>query len=848
MSTQKNIKNVIFPMSVLHIQLDTNTGPNGESRVELFKRTMIKMPKMDVAPIFDSEFPYFTKNVEYPKSIERADWKTKYEFFFNRRVFLDRLRKDIDRDESIFAKPIATEEEEAKEKEYNETVEKIEKENVMITLRCLFPIPEVFGKTLKNTYDHILKPNGNDRIFKDVNVLSSLNIFGFMYKFGIVKKEKQEYFINIGGKRYMVDNVIWENDFVNHPIYKKFLLAQRNVYEEVEVNEYNLRKKKNVVEEELRTLLAKNSEMQGADLTDEKPEEIQKKIDELERSSLELIRYKPKILNGYLKKASSNNTNTKESDQNIVIKKDDLKSIEQVINFKNSPIYLSVESYNNTFKYLIPKLNEIDAVFSYLDTIEKKSESIKKSIKNTWNTIININQSLQSIKPKDDGSKDDPVRNEQYKDLFQKVYMLVKHFENDKELESIINSEEYKEFKQTRENSETELKKLKAKLKEIQSKSNSPASNKSKLSEKKLSSSFKNQTNVTKTSLGNGPISSSNQQLLSSINAIEKLLKNLEDDKVTAMVRKAENIISIDDEINQGGNRIGQFFEKTEEALYKQLRDLAIKVKGANIVYEFANEKKPMSILNVNKQNENNSSTQTQVLKTTTEISSYIQNNFVTESKLNDDLVETVKSVYEPSRVTSNRNLYEVIRYFYFGETVIKAKAKAGDTEIEKKIEEYKQVINDIYDEYILETKPPDNKTYDKYLYVGTDDVNPNQPESDEKQRNAKEIYVRFDLVNADTFEKTSRAPCKLYDKELAEEFMYLIDPRNKNNRTLSRFRNLDFNSVIPDPVAAAVDPTNPNAEINQPNANDTQATEKRGGYTRRIRSANGFKTLRNYK
>ena len=77
MSLNNDTQKIIFPVSSLYIQLDTNTGPNGESNIQLFKRGMIKMPKMDTPLILTNEFPFFTKNVRYPKSIESESWSKK---------------------------------------------------------------------------------------------------------------------------------------------------------------------------------------------------------------------------------------------------------------------------------------------------------------------------------------------------------------------------------------------------------------------------------------------------------------------------------------------------------------------------------------------------------------------------------------------------------------------------------------------------------------------------------------------------------------------------------------------------------------------------------------------------
>lgn len=233
MTTTNNTQSNTFTVSTLYIQLDTNTGENGERNIQLFKRSMIKMPKMFKQPILTSEYPFFTKDVRYPKTIESADWKTKYEFFFNREIFRKKMIKITEKNKNDSKEGFKINNSPSLDELY-EWTQITEKHNIMVTLRALFPIPEAFGKILKQSFEDILKNKMNSRVIWDVNVQSATNIFGFMYKFGIIRKEHEEYFINIGGKRYEVNDVIWENDIVNHPVYNEFLLSYREPYKDVE--------------------------------------------------------------------------------------------------------------------------------------------------------------------------------------------------------------------------------------------------------------------------------------------------------------------------------------------------------------------------------------------------------------------------------------------------------------------------------------------------------------------------------------------------------------------------------------------------------------------------------------
>ena len=212
---------VKIPVSKINIQLNTNIS---ESAPILFNRGMIKLPKMDEAPNVNSELPYFTKFVRYPRSIQSQPWKTRIEFFFNREVFVKTLRNEL----SATGKSLLTSSASKSERE------SVEKRNIMIMLRSLFPIPEKYGIALKNSYDHLLRNKTNNRIVSDVSLTQALNVFGLMYRIGALTKEREEYFLTLNGKEYDVEDLVWENDIVNHPLYLKFLTLRRKVQDRLD--------------------------------------------------------------------------------------------------------------------------------------------------------------------------------------------------------------------------------------------------------------------------------------------------------------------------------------------------------------------------------------------------------------------------------------------------------------------------------------------------------------------------------------------------------------------------------------------------------------------------------------
>lgn len=217
-----------IPVLKMNIQLNTNVG----DKPELFRRSMLKLPKMDEDPNVNSDLPYFTKVVKYPSWIQSRSWKERMEFFFNREIFTKTLRDELTRTGKTTIRAS-----DAKNKY------KVEKHNVMIMLRSLFPIPEKYANALKSSYDHILMRDTNTRIVMDIDLKQALNVFGLMYRIGVIKKEREEYFLTVGGKEYDVEDVVWENDVVNHPLYFKFLVSRQKMYDSIENTKDDVAKK-----------------------------------------------------------------------------------------------------------------------------------------------------------------------------------------------------------------------------------------------------------------------------------------------------------------------------------------------------------------------------------------------------------------------------------------------------------------------------------------------------------------------------------------------------------------------------------------------------------------------------
>jgi len=718
MTDSDKFANAVFPVSALYIQLDTNTGPNGESNIQLFKRGMIKMPKMDTQPLLTSEYPFFTKHVRYPKTIERKDWKTKYEFFFNRVLFMDRLRKEIVRNPEIYKERL-TSKSKSESDELYEWMQETERHNVMVTLRALFPIPEAFSKTLKHSYDHILKNEINNRVIWDVNVRNAVNIFGFMYKFGIINKEKEEYFINIGGKRFEVDDVVWENDVINHPVYREFLKSQRETYEEVAKSSVEVEEKYDIF--------------------------LQKLTDELKTMATnEDLQQTVYNLDGRCDANNSCNDKTQYKFLKEEIKTANDAQLKKYTRDTTGNFNPKMEIQKFIHKYIFAAYYEKYKGEEYTDVLKFEEAKIKE--------LIAIHDAIPRAQP------------ENLNELWHSELTVIHELEH---LEHSENSNTVEEFEKSIETQiHTRLKSESV----FMLRNHILAKNEAILDTTNVYN-LKNDRRTT-------------------ILAVTEKLKRLS----TEAVEPAANlIISIKDDFENhrklhSNEGISVFMEKEYEILFERLLKVAVEIRASYIVLQFAKNNIPMNLTGKNPDG-------TDVSPIMQRINKYIGDFYGTEASINNKLSTNVNNVFEPVRKTSNRELYKVLKLFKLGDAVMKREYKMSDTDIE----EYRNVLDRIHNKYISISVQNDDNV-DAYLYTGVDEVKSAGKENEKEneiRRNVQEIYVRMDLVDADTFEKVNRASCKLLDKEMEQEFKYLADPRNKNNSSLSRFRDTN---ILPRP------------------------------------------------
>ena len=754
-------KNIIFPVSPLHIQLNTNLRTNTTTDVKdeskdltknesdkaiLFKRSMLKMPKMNISPVLTSEFPFFTRNVRYPESIQTLEWRKRYEFFFNKELFISKLKQEAIDNPRNFLKRVETEKDQ-------EWIIKTEKHNVMVTLRALFPIPEAFGKALDNSYDMLIKKT-NNRVIRDINIRSAMNIFGFMYKFGIANKEMEEYFVNIDGKRYMVDNIIWENDLLNHPIYRSFLKSQRETYEKVENSIFEVNDKFKIIIEKL------NSDLQN--MLDKDYIQTDFFLYSKATSPRDSPRFKQDMLDMIIGLKNS------DTDINKLIE-DDKGNI-----LPNIKYLIHKHYFKKTYKLAKEMVDD-----GYDGNEADKQRAL---------ALIEIYERMDSIIDKDVyGYEPFITETENINNIWTQEIDAVNVFDN---------LENY-----TPEKDEIYLKKIKDTL-ITDLKTDTIQILRENIIEK----------NKTGYSSYTSPRYSSSHSYPYSTNIERKATVGLVTDKLNKLSKEpretdeniviaANIIIAIKDDFDsylrtRRSEDINVFMDREYIILFERILRLAIEIKATRMVLNFATKNIPMNLSDKNPDG-------TDILPVNKSINNFIRDYFRDIATINDELIKSLNNIYEPTRKTSNEQLYKVLRLFKLGDIRMKMEYKSTNSELD----EYKKVFQTIYDKYISISNNSSDDTIIKYMYTGVDEVI-----EELTKRNVKQIYVYIDLVDADAFENTPNASCKLFDKELEQEFKYLADPRNKQNYILTRFRDYIFVS----------DETKPNKNKNEPAKNKT--------------------------
>ena len=202
-----------FKVQELIIRIDSNiTDSNGKTTGFKFTNSNVYFPdsEKNIKPF--NTYPYFTSEILYPRNILLAlEMHRRYEFFFNKSVFVDILMRGGSRDIS----------KDEKNETYLKSLKDNEYQNIMLMIELLFPTNFPINNDIKDSYNYYIL--GNRGIGQ--NMLSA---------FQNPLQKKNFSYVKTGGKIYTVRKNIWLNDLLNNPTYWKLRNDYTNIKDFIE--------------------------------------------------------------------------------------------------------------------------------------------------------------------------------------------------------------------------------------------------------------------------------------------------------------------------------------------------------------------------------------------------------------------------------------------------------------------------------------------------------------------------------------------------------------------------------------------------------------------------------------
>ena len=214
MSTRNEIENAGGNKSIdikqLIIKLQTNIP--GKENTE-FTRDILYNPLLHKdTMVYLNNYPFITTDYVFKSDIINYNYNDIYAFFFNKKIFVDKLRQNL----------YGVENNSASEKEK----ETVLSDNINILLQALFPLHSKVSEGYINAY---IKNTSNiangSNLFN--NMKNKMN-FKEMYKHLFTLFQNFNYTCLNYDDKYTVTRVIWLNDTKTNPIFKEFFRDYRN--------------------------------------------------------------------------------------------------------------------------------------------------------------------------------------------------------------------------------------------------------------------------------------------------------------------------------------------------------------------------------------------------------------------------------------------------------------------------------------------------------------------------------------------------------------------------------------------------------------------------------------------
>lgn len=225
-SSQKNLR-------VFQIKLMLNTNLPGTTDPIPFQFDMLYHPDLEKGKFSGSKYtlPYFTDTVKYPMDMLSAKlYSDRVNFFFSKTRFNKILRKTMVDYVDIMGtsnnSTDATQNDEQRGTQLQENAD----HNIKCMLILLFPIADEMHNVFKTTYDQYILDNMSPEILtiRNIDPITFLNPSRFpLYNYFTQRKYEapmtEVSYLKHNNGKYIITDVIWQNDLINHPVYRKFV-------------------------------------------------------------------------------------------------------------------------------------------------------------------------------------------------------------------------------------------------------------------------------------------------------------------------------------------------------------------------------------------------------------------------------------------------------------------------------------------------------------------------------------------------------------------------------------------------------------------------------------------------
>ncbi len=228
LAPEEYTRNINIRIAPIKVMLNTNI-PGSEKRTLDF--SMLYHPDLEKGRYSAKTYtlPFFTDTCKYPIDVlAKKEYSDRVDFFFNRTRFNKILRKtlvdyidyDVEKDDS--------------DPELTAQISKQESDNadhnIKTMLILLLPISDDFTKVFQTSYDQYILNKPSPEIFttRNIDPFKFLNptwfpLYNYFQPRQYYAPIQEVSYLVYGGQKYIVESVIWQNDLVNHPVYREFL-------------------------------------------------------------------------------------------------------------------------------------------------------------------------------------------------------------------------------------------------------------------------------------------------------------------------------------------------------------------------------------------------------------------------------------------------------------------------------------------------------------------------------------------------------------------------------------------------------------------------------------------------